>query len=107
MLAQGLRNVTHSVAFATLSYITGVVRVRLSLPLAHAALFVNMVLPAVMDWDVPSESVRLAEATALEQFLPAGRAAKASQQAEAVAELREDSYMAFQCVVGQGSHDLS
>jgi hypothetical protein len=71
MLAQGLRSVTHKVAFVTFSYMTGFVKVRLSLPLAHAALFVKTVLPAVMLCAVPSASVREADATAFEQFLPA------------------------------------
>jgi hypothetical protein len=81
MLAQGLRSVMHSVAFVTLSYMTGFVRVRLSLPLDHAALFVNTVLPAVMACDVPSASVSDADATALEQFLPAMQCSQQHKQA--------------------------
>jgi hypothetical protein len=71
----------HSVAFVTLSYMTGFVRVRFSLPLDHAALFVKTVLPAVMLCEVPSGRVSEADATALEQFLPAVQGSQQHKQA--------------------------
>jgi hypothetical protein len=85
MFAQGLRNVMHNIAFVTLSYMTGVVKVRLSLPVNHAALFVNTVFPDVMDWELPLASVREAEATALVQFLPAEQQQRRQQQQQQAA----------------------